>query len=567
MRKATRFAAVGIAAVLALTGCTGAGELEPDPTAEATTAAMTTAPEEATTLVAGDDPAALAITASQMFFTSASIAVLADAGDPAAQLRAASVATLLGLPVLLTGASESADADVAAELARLDATTALTVGTDVVVPEEPGRQRTRVIPAPSDPDDLATVVGREITDAQDVTADGEIEALAGLEVPGSTILTLVPEPGDEPTDDASGTPGSTDVDPDAGGLPIFLDTQVQEGVLAVSDGDTGQVAALGTARAAGADVLVVPSGDTRTDPAAIQAIAARADDLVVGFGSALGAPEVFTSRIAAARTGVELPAGGQLALPGARYVALYGSPVTPTLGVLGEQGVAETIARAQQHAAPYAALTDEPVVPALEIIVTVASSSPGDDGNYSNEWPSETFRPLVDAAHEAGMYVVLDLQPGRTSFLDQAKLYADLLALPYVGLALDPEWRLGPDQVHLEQIGSVDIAEVNEVVTWLADLTAENHLPQKILILHQFSLSMITNRGGLDTSREELAVVIHADGQGSQAAKAETWAALHADAPEGVFWGWKNFYDEDAPMLTPEQTFAVTPLPDFVSYQ
>ena len=41
------------------------------------------------------------------------------------------------------------------------------------------------------------------------------------------------------------------------------------------------------------------------------------------------------------------------------------------------------------------------------------------------------------------MYVVLDLQPGRTDFLTQAKRYEPLLALPHVGLALDPEWRLG----------------------------------------------------------------------------------------------------------------------------
>jgi hypothetical protein len=32
-------------------------------------------------------------------------------------------------------------------------------------------------------------------------------------------------------------------------------------------------------------------------------------------------------------------------------------------------------------------------------------------------------------------------------------------------------------------------------------------------------------------------------------------------------WGWKNFYDEDTPMLTPAQTLAVEPTPVFVSYQ
>src|SRR5665647_3866090 len=35
----------------------------------------------------------------------------------------------------------------------------------------------------------------------------------------------------------------------------------------------------------------------------------------------------------------------------------------------------------------------------------------------------------------------------------------------------------------------------------------------------------------------------------------------------GVVWGWKNFIDEDVPMLTPAQTYQAQPVPSFVSYQ
>ena len=92
------------------------------------------------------------------------------------------------------------------------------------------------------------------------------------------------------------------------------------------------------------------------------------------------------------------------------------------------------------------------VVPAFEIIATVADSRAGDDGNYSNESPLDDLRPWIEAAGEAGLYVLLDLQPGRTDFLTQARLYEEFLRLPYVGLALDPEWRLGPDQFHLRAV-------------------------------------------------------------------------------------------------------------------
>ena len=220
----------------------------------------------------------------------------------------------------------------------------------------------------------------------------------------------------------------------------------------------------------------------------------------------------------------------------------------------------------QGYAAAYQPLTPDLVVPAFEMIVTIASAGAGPDGNYSNELPPEIFVPWIEAARDAGVYVVLDLQPGRTDFLTQARQYESLLRYPNVGLALDPEWRLAPDQVHLRQIGSVSVDEVNAVSTYLADLTRMHALPQKLFVLHQFSLRMIGGRERLDVSRQELAVLIHADGQGSQPAKAGTWAALRNGAPP-VAWGWKNFLDEDVPMLTPEQTFQVQPVPELVTYQ
>src|SRR5690606_34343336 len=240
---------------------------------------------------------------------------------------------------------------------------------------------------------------------------------------------------------------------------------------------------------------------------------------------------------------------------------------TGALGLLGEQDLDASIARAKAFAGEYQVLTDEPVVPAFEIIVTIASAGAGDDGQYSRRLPPESFVPWVEAARDAGVYVVLDLQPGRTDFLTQAKQYEALLRYPNVGLALDPEWRLEPDQVHLRQIGSVGIDEVNTVVTWLADLTREHALPQKLLVLHQFSLRMISERERLDTSRDELSLMIHVDGQGTQPAKQGTWRTLRAGAPD-VWWGWKNFVDEDLPMLTPTQTYEqVDPLPQLVTYQ
>jgi len=263
----------------------------------------------------------------------------------------------------------------------------------------------------------------------------------------------------------------------------------------------------------------------------------------------------------------QLPGGGRVFFPGRRLVALYGHPDAPELGVLGAQDLPASIARAQKLAAAYAPLSDVPVVPTFEIIATTASAEPGEDGDYSTESSVASLRPWVDHAAAAGMYVVLDLQPGRADFLSQAQRYTDLLRLPGVGLALDSEWHLNPGQQPLAQIGGVDAGDVNAVTTWLAGLTATAHLPQKLLVLHQFQLSMIHNESTLDTSHPEIQLLIHMDGTGSPALKDATWAAVTAAAPPALPFGWKNFYHHDKPMLSPTQTMAHHPAPLMISYQ
>jgi hypothetical protein len=322
-----------------------------------------------------------------------------------------------------------------------------------------------------------------------------------------------------------------------------------------------------TAADAGATVVGVRGDDPRGDPSAIKILARLRPREVVGIGSGFGPGSRLASRIAVAMTGAQLPGGGDVMFPGRRLVALYGHPYAPALGVLGQQDITASIARARRMAAAYRPLSRVPVVPAFEIIATVALAFPGPDGDYSNASDVSSLRPWVLRTIAAGMYVVLDLQPGRASLLAQAKRYQSLLALPDVGLALDPEWKLGPDQRPLRQIGSVSIGEVNSVVRWLAALTALHHLPQKLLVLHQFRLSMIIGEQQLDTGHDDLAIVIHMDGQGTPADKQDTWNAVTPAAPTGIFFGWKNFLVKDHPMLNPRETMAETPAPVMISYQ
>jgi hypothetical protein len=572
-------------------------------------------PPEATTVVPVDAAADLAASASSTFFEQAPVVVLAPADDLVAQAQAASAAVALGGPLLLSPESapaatttsgpdgaapdgrgaarapSSAPGGAAAdELRRLAPEAVLAFGRTAVRWAHEQDAAVPVVIAPDDPDELRTFGQFDLGEPEVVAPGGLVASAAGLPRDRPPLLTFDgPGPaaggagsaaGDRDNDDPGGAaPGEDAADAgtgDEGGdaeapgdrLPTVEAAEPLHDVLVVVERADAGLAAVATARASGARVVAIAGTDPRTDGDAIAALAdAPMPDRVVAFGGGFGPADRLRRRLEVAATGVELPGGGQVVFPGRRMVALYGHPGAPVLGVLGEQGADAAVARAQQMASGYDALVGEPVVPAFEIITTVASAGAGPDGNYSAESQVVDLRPWVDAAGRAGMYVVLDLQPGRTDFLTQAQRYEELLAEPHVGLALDPEWRLGPGQRHMAQIGSVGVDEVNAVADWLAGLTRERRLPQKLLLLHQFQLRMIGERGRLDTGHDELAVLVHADGFGTPGQKFDTWRALRSDPLAGAWWGWKNFIDEDRPTFTPEQTVAIDPTPWFVSYQ
>lgn len=332
----------------------------------------------------------------------------------------------------------------------------------------------------------------------------------------------------------------------------------------VTDTDLGRFpVTAATAEAAGAEI---DAGDT-IDLFAADLGAEELTGSLIAFSDEPVADESLKWQQAVLENGLELPGGGFSLFDEKSYVALYGSPDIPALGVLGQNSLKGSITEAEKRSSKYADLTEDDVIPTFEIIATVASSSAGNDGNYSSELPAEDLKPWVEKAGEEGFYVLIDLQSGRTDFVTQAKKYEELLKMPHVGLALDAEWRLEKGQKHLEQIGSVKADEINETSAWLQELVQKNELPPKMLVLHQFSLTMIKNRSDITVDYPEIDVVLHADGQGTQAAKTDTWDALHDNAPDVAAWGWKNFLKEDHPVLSPKKTYAVTPRPLLVTYQ
>ncbi len=366
------------------------------------------------------------------------------------------------------------------------------------------------------------------------------------------------------------SPGGTLPDPSFDTPAIVAGLAVETGARSVWLVDATDpvtiLTAAATGHAVGAQVVGVDAADILGYPEVGAALTSQTPETLRFIGAV---PETGAWELAQLVNGVQLPGGGYTILGDdkpKRYVAFYGHPSTSALGVLGEQGPKATLNRMAPFLEDYSA-DGYQTIPTFEIMASVAAAAATDDGDYSFEWPISTFDKWIETAAKNDVYVILDLQSGREDFLSQAKLYKELLLLPYVGLALDPEWRLKPDEIHLRQIGRVDAAEVNKVVDWLADLVRDNGLPQKMLIVHQFREFMIQDRSTLK-ERPELQMILQMDGQGPIATKDTTWAVLTKGTEDKHWrWGWKNFFDEDSPTPSPEHTLGKTPTPVFVSYQ
>ena len=562
-----------------------AAETEPEPEPEPREC-TTDGPADAVTDLTGDDPVAISLAVAVTTHACSDVVVVANADDQWAASLAAPLASTAGAPLLLLTA-DGTDAAVEDAIRTLGPLEVVTVGFSPEVATD-AEVRTVTAAAGDDGTGLALAVADDLDAGHALgflaTDAGSLAAALSRAAEGLPLLPL-------PADDDALQQMVTDLPPDLrietiardaeaaqalAGRLLDLGVDAEPATAARFATDAGEVAWLAdpadragyavAAAAAGArgEILLPVTGDApwhgRERMTRLRDVSPDRTGVVGAIDADLAAWQLQTVLISE-----PLPTGAYTLFETERMVAMYGVPGSRALGVLGEQDLDATVPRLREIAEPYGADGRE-VLPAFEIITTVASAEAGDQGDYSRRMDPAMIREWVDRAADEGIYVVLDLQPGRTDFLTQAQEYEDLLREPHVGLALDPEWRLEPDERHLVQIGSVEAEEVQQVADWLAALVREQRLPQKLLMLHQFRFSMLPDRDTIEIG-PELAGVVHMDGQGSIGSKYTTYDAITAGAEDRWLWGWKNFYDEDFPTPTPDEVLALDPLPVFVSYQ
>jgi hypothetical protein len=279
-----------------------------------------------------------------------------------------------------------------------------------------------------------------------------------------------------------------------------------------------------------------------------------------------GAPSQLQNRSSGGQLGAparQLPRGGRTIFPNYRVVAFYGSPETTHLGILGI-GAEDAAKRLAKQAAAYRP-GRKPILPAFEVIATVALGHPGDDGMYRRRIPTEEIRRYLNEARKNKMYMILDVQPGRADFLTEVKVYEQFLREPDVGLALDAEWHVGPDGIPGQVLGSVDGRVINQVSEYLVNIIKRYNLPQKLLVIHRFTDDMIKNKAKIRTP-PQLAVTLDVDGFGEKAAKYVKYQS-YVSEEDGFFHGIKLYYQQDTDLMSPEDVLYLAPQPDLIVYQ
>jgi hypothetical protein len=262
---------------------------------------------------------------------------------------------------------------------------------------------------------------------------------------------------------------------------------------------------------------------------------------------------------------VNLPRGGRRLFPDFRVVAFYGAPQDKQLGELGIGTPAHAGRRLLRQAAPYARRT-RPVLPAMELIASVAANAPGDDGLYRTQQTPRVINRYLRAARRIKALLVLDIQPGHADFLSEAQRLAPWLGQPDVGIALDPEWHT-PGVVPGTQIGSVTAEEVNQVSEYVAGIVRARRLPEKLFLIHQFTDGMIQGKERV-LPRPGLAVTFNVDGFGDRPNKLSKYAAFTAQTRGRPFDdGYKLFYHEDTNLMAPADVMRMRPRPDLVVYE
>jgi hypothetical protein len=134
---------------------------------------------------------------------------------------------------------------------------------------------------------------------------------------------------------------------------------------------------------------------------------------------------------------------------------------------------------------------------------------------------------------------------------------------PDVGIALDREFSMPPGGVPGRNLGHTNAATVNRVTAYVAGLVARHRLPEKLVMVHQFSSGMGRTSGASRSARGwRWGGTPTASGPRGQAPGLRRIRPRPARPP-----GPEAVHEEDVGLLSAREVLRLRPVPQVIDYQ
>lgn len=202
---------------------------------------------------------------------------------------------------------------------------------------------------------------------------------------------------------------------------------------------------------------------------------------------------------------------------------------------------------------------------------------------YCASWADDgTLQAYVDYCQKHDLLLFFDLQLAVQPVPDAVNYILPYLSkYPFVQLALDTEFHFPNTPDGYAQAagypcctGSVYANDINWTIDKLAQISYQNRLPRKVLLVHEFTEVAVPDKEKIKID-PNVSLVIQADGFGSASDKLFKYG-LFLQQTNMQYGGYKVFLDytadypgtaHDIPVQTPDEVMQIFPQPLFISYE
>jgi hypothetical protein len=252
---------------------------------------------------------------------------------------------------------------------------------------------------------------------------------------------------------------------------------------------------------------------------------------------------------------------GRRLFPQNRVLSLYGA--AGGFGVLGRKSLEGASRKLREQLGPYRKRSRKPVISAFDLVAVIATRCEDRRDKCRVRVSEKTIDRYLQGIRALNGRLILDIQPGRASVLDEIDHLKPFLREPDVDVAIDAEWTVGRSEHPGEDQGTIRAERINEAIAKIRGIQKRHDLPPKLLVIHQFQRESVKHRPQIKRP-DAVDVTINFDGIGSPPAKRAGYRTISTSR---FFNGFSLFYRLDQDLMSPQAVLGLEPSPHYVMYQ